>query len=207
MQSARGSGLVGPMTTLAPPRPPTGHIYYTMTKSLCATCKRSVDAKVVFEEEQVFFLKFCPDHGHQRVLVSTSRAWYLDALGFLAPNTPPRTVKKEVSAAGCPTDCGPCSSHQQKVYLPVIPITSECNLDCPICYTVNKNGEGAHRLTRRRAAAPGRTLRHAHRPFHTGARFSTNAEMPSTASSASRLRTTSSDAYSYASPRLRSTWR
>jgi uncharacterized radical SAM superfamily Fe-S cluster-containing enzyme len=147
LQSAAGSGLVGSMTTLAPPRPPTGHIYYTMTKSLCSTCKTAVDAKVVFEGEQVFFLKFCPSHGHQKVLVSTSRAWYLDALGFLAPNTPPRTVKKEVSAAGCPTDCGPCSSHQQKVYLPVIPITSECNLDCPICYTVNKNGEGAHRLT------------------------------------------------------------
>jgi hypothetical protein len=37
--------------------------------------------------------------------------------------------------------CGPCKSHQQKVYMPVVPITSACNLDCPICYTVNKNDE------------------------------------------------------------------
>jgi uncharacterized radical SAM superfamily Fe-S cluster-containing enzyme len=45
---------------------------------------------------------------------------------------------KEVKE-GCPFDCGACPQHQQKVYLPVIPITSSCNLDCPICYTVNKN--------------------------------------------------------------------
>src|SRR6185503_9515424 len=27
--------------------------------------------------------------------------------------------------------------------LPVVPITSACNLECPICYTINKN-DGAH---------------------------------------------------------------
>src|SRR4029077_4548602 len=54
-------------------------------------------------------------------------------------------IHKPVSA-GCPFDCGPCPSHQQKVYLPVVPITSACNLDCPICYTVNKNEE-AYRLS------------------------------------------------------------
>src|SRR5205807_864418 len=46
---------------------------------------------------------------------------------------------------GCPFDCGACSSHQQKVRLPVVPITSACNLDCPICYTINKN-EGAYHM-------------------------------------------------------------
>lgn len=134
------------MTAAAPPlRQPTDHIYYTMTKSLCGTCKRAVDAKVVFRDDEVHFDKFCPEHGHQRALVSSSVAWYLDALSFVAPNVPPKTVRREVKE-GCPFDCGPCDSHQQKVYLPVIPITSECNLDCPICYTVNKN-EGAHRTT------------------------------------------------------------
>lgn len=134
------------MTAAAPPlRQPTDHIYFTMTKSLCATCKAAVDAKVVFRDDQVFFDKFCPQHGHEQVLVASSVAWYLDALSFVAPNVPPKTVKKDVRG-GCPFDCGPCGSHQQKVYLPVIPITSECNLDCPICYTVNKN-EGAHRTS------------------------------------------------------------
>src|SRR4029079_6340641 len=70
---------------------------------------------------------------------------YLDAMSFVAPMTPPRRVTTPVSA-GCPFDCGACPSHQQKVFLPVIPITSACNLDCPICYTINKN-HGAHQMS------------------------------------------------------------
>lgn len=122
------------------------HTYFSMTKSLCGTCKQAVDAKIVFREEQVFFDKFCPEHGRQQVLVASEVGWYLDCLSFVAPATPPKRVMKEVEK-GCPFDCGPCASHQQKVFLPVVPITSACNLDCPICYTVNKN-DGAHRLSR-----------------------------------------------------------
>ncbi|MFN7976209.1 MAG: radical SAM protein [Acidobacteriota bacterium] len=127
------------------PRKPTDHVYYSMTKGLCGTCKGSLDAKIVFRDDRVYLDKFCPSHGHQTCLVSSSVEWYLDALSFIAPSTPPAQVRKDVTR-GCPFDCGPCASHQQKVYLPVIPITSACNLDCPICYTVNKN-DGAHRLT------------------------------------------------------------
>jgi uncharacterized radical SAM superfamily Fe-S cluster-containing enzyme len=78
-------------------------------------------------------------------MVASSVEWYLDALSFIAPNTRPRGPTKAVKD-GCPFDCGPCQSHQQKVYMPVIPITSSCNLDCPICYTVNKNDD-AHMLS------------------------------------------------------------
>ncbi len=130
-----------------PARRSADHSYFSMTKGLCSRCKRSIDAKIIFREDAVYFDKFCPEHGKQEVLVASSVQWYLDCLSFIAPNTPPRTIKKEVSK-GCPFDCGPCSSHQQKVYLPVIPITSTCNLDCPICYTVNKN-EDAYRLSHR----------------------------------------------------------
>ena len=130
-----------------PVRPATDHVYYSSTKSLCGTCKSSVDAKIVFRDDAVYFDKHCPAHGKQECLVSSSVEWYLDALTFLAPNTPPKRALKPVSEAGCPFDCGPCSSHQQRVYLPVVPITSSCNLDCPICYTINKN-EGAHRTTK-----------------------------------------------------------
>ena len=124
-------------------RKPTPHVYYTMTKALCGTCKRSVDGKIQFRDGAVYLDKFCPEHGHQVVEIASSVEWYLDALSFVAPNTPPKQAKKKVDQ-GCPYDCGPCSSHQQKVYLPVVPITSSCNLDCPICYTVNKNDDAFH---------------------------------------------------------------
>jgi len=132
-------------TSGPPERSFTPHVYYGLTKSLCATCKQAVDAKVQFADDCVWFDKFCPAHGHQRVRVSSSIEWYLDSLSFVAPSTPPRRISKAISG-GCPFDCGACPSHQQKVYLPVVPITSACNLDCPICYTINKN-EGAHRMS------------------------------------------------------------
>ena len=133
------------MKSAPPERAFTDHIYYSLTKSLCATCKTAVDAKVLFADDAVWFDKFCPSHGHQRCRVSSSVEWYLDALSFIAPNTPPKRISKPVTD-GCPFDCGACPSHQQKVYLPVIPITSACNLDCPICYTINKN-EAAHQMS------------------------------------------------------------
>ncbi len=129
------------------PRRATDHIYYSMTKGLCGTCKRSVDAKIVFRDGKVFFDKFCPDHGKEYVQVASSVEWYLDCLSFIAPNDPPTRVSTEVSEEGCPFDCGACASHQQKVYLPVVPITSACNLDCPICYTINKNDD-PHRMSK-----------------------------------------------------------
>jgi 7,8-dihydro-6-hydroxymethylpterin dimethyltransferase len=128
-----------------PERKFTDHVYYSMTKSLCGTCKAPLDAKIVFAEDAVWFDKFCPTHGHQRCRVSSSVEWYLDALSFVAPATPPKRISKPVTD-GCPFDCGACPSHQQKVYLPVVPIISACNLDCPICYTINKN-EAAHQMS------------------------------------------------------------
>jgi uncharacterized radical SAM superfamily Fe-S cluster-containing enzyme len=128
-----------------------------MTKGLCSVCKRGVDVKIHFRDSQVWFDKFCPEHGHQSCMVASSAEWYLDALSFISPNTPPRPEDQRPVKAGCPFDCGPCKSHQQRTFMPVIPITSACNLDCPICYTVNKNGDDAHMLSVKDFA---RTLEH-----------------------------------------------
>ena len=119
------------------------HTYYTSTRGLCSTCKRGVEAKVQFRGERVWLDKYCPEHGHQSTMIASSIEWYLDALSFVAPSEPPRGETKPVQK-GCPNDCGPCKSHQQRTVLPVVPITSACNLDCPICYTVNKNDDAFH---------------------------------------------------------------
>jgi uncharacterized radical SAM superfamily Fe-S cluster-containing enzyme len=127
-------------------RPQARHVYFSMTKSLCRVCKEAVDAKIQIRDGAVYFDKFCPKDGPQECLVASSAEWYFDCLSFIAPNTPPKRIMKEIQR-GCPFDCGACPSHQQKVYLPVIPITSGCNLDCPICYTINKN-DHAHNLSK-----------------------------------------------------------
>lgn len=151
------------MTVCAPCSPTrefTKHVYFGATKSLCSVCKRQVDAKILIRQGTVVMDKFCPEHGQHEALVSNSAEWYLDALSFVAPSIPPKTVHKPVSK-GCPHDCGPCESHAQKVFLPVVPITSACNLDCPICYTINKNDNPFH-LPKERFAEILRHLRNDH---------------------------------------------
>lgn len=134
------------------------------TTSLCWTCKRSVPAEVLRSGDQVVMRKRCPEHGSEEVLVSPSADWYEETMRF-APVLRPPTPRKEVSQ-GCPFDCGPCTQHQQQVLLPVVPITSACNLDCPICYTHNKNSGAFHlseaelraTLSHLRAAMPERRI-------------------------------------------------
>jgi hypothetical protein len=113
------------------------------TTSLCRTCKEAVAASVVAVGEEVWMRKHCAEHGAQEVRISTSRAWYEQTRAVKQRFVPPQVFKHEIED-GCPFDCGPCTAHTQKVRLPVVTITSACNLDCPICYVHNKNDDAYH---------------------------------------------------------------
>ncbi|MEW6738062.1 MAG: radical SAM protein, partial [Acidobacteriota bacterium] len=113
------------------------------TTSLCTVCKQGIAAELWEEQGKILMHKACPQHGESSVLIASDADWYHSAMSYPAALVPPAVVKKEVTT-GCPYDCGACTSHEQKVYLPVIPITSACNLDCPICYTINKNENAFH---------------------------------------------------------------
>ena len=96
-------------------------------------------------EGSVYLCKECPEHGPRTVLLASDAGWYHEIMGYPAQLVAP-ALSNPVKT-GCPYDCGACTSHQQKTYLPVIPITSLCNLDCPICYTINKNHQPFHMST------------------------------------------------------------
>ena len=116
------------------------------TSGLCKVCKNAIDIRVVAREDgEVWMRKACAAHGVQDVRISTDVVWYEATRNTERKKVPPRTVHKEVHH-GCPFDCGACASHEQKVRLPVVTITSACNLDCPICYVHNKN-DGAFHMT------------------------------------------------------------
>jgi uncharacterized radical SAM superfamily Fe-S cluster-containing enzyme len=109
------------------------------TTSLCSTCKNALPAEVVADAEQrVFMRKRCPEHGPQEVQLSTDSEWYMQTRAVEPRLAAPRGTSRDVEL-GCPFDCGPCEHHAQRVELPVVTITSACNLDCPICYVHNKN--------------------------------------------------------------------
>lgn len=120
----------------------TDRLLHTTT-SLCRTCKEAVPAEVVAQAGCVWMRKACPQHGAQEVRLSTDAGWYERTRAERQHRVSPRVIKKEVDH-GCPFDCGPCTSHTQKVRLPVVTITSACNLDCPICYVHNKNDDAFH---------------------------------------------------------------
>jgi uncharacterized radical SAM superfamily Fe-S cluster-containing enzyme len=130
----------------------------SVTTSLCATCKVTVPAEVVRVGEQVFLRKTCATHGLENALISTSADWYETTVAHSMVLTPP--AKSRPVQAGCPYDCGPCDAHEQRNHLPVVPITSKCDLDCPICYTHNKN-EGAYHMSEDEISSILRHLQHA----------------------------------------------
>src|SRR5881275_926400 len=45
------------------------YLFYELTNSLCATCLRKVEAKVVIQDHNVYMHKWCPDHRFQKVLI------------------------------------------------------------------------------------------------------------------------------------------
>lgn len=109
------------------------------TTSLCRVCRNGVPATVVATQAgQVWMHKHCEQHGAQSVMLSDNVDWYERTRRIAPKLTPPHQLKAPIEH-GCPFDCGPCGNHKQKVRLPILTITSACNLDCPICYVHNKN--------------------------------------------------------------------
>jgi uncharacterized radical SAM superfamily Fe-S cluster-containing enzyme len=82
--------------------------------------------------------KSCSVHGRQDVRISTDAEWYRATRSIEPRLSPPKRTFKEIEG-GCPFDCGACTAHAASTKLPVVTITSSCNLDCPICYVHNKN--------------------------------------------------------------------
>jgi uncharacterized radical SAM superfamily Fe-S cluster-containing enzyme len=116
------------------------------TTSLCRVCRNGVPARVVARDGQVFMHKTCAVHGPQSVRLSASAEWYVRTRAIAPVEAPPPRLSRPVEH-GCPFDCGACPSHAQKIRMPIVTLTSACNLDCPICYVRNKN-EGAFHMDR-----------------------------------------------------------
>ena len=110
------------------------YLFYDIAISICSTCYRRVDAKIVFEDGRVLMLKHCPEHGAERVLVADDVEYYRRCreVFLKAPEMPVRfnTPVKW----GCPYDCGLCTDHEQHSCLTLVEICDYCNLRCPVCY-------------------------------------------------------------------------
>ena len=124
-----------------PERP---YIYYDFTLSICSICLRRVDAKIVFENNNVYMVKNCREHGFEKVLIATDIAYYKNLRNYNKPSETPLHFTTKTHY-GCPYDCGLCQDHEQHSCLTVIEITDRCNLQCPTCYAMSSPHYGRHR--------------------------------------------------------------
>jgi uncharacterized radical SAM superfamily Fe-S cluster-containing enzyme len=119
--------------------------FYDTAVSICSTCYRRVDAKIVFCDGAVWMLKRCGEHGAERVLIADDIDYYRRCreVFIKAPeqvaryNTPVRW--------GCPYDCGICPDHEQHGCNLLIEVTDACNLRCPTCYAMSAPERTTHR--------------------------------------------------------------
>src|SRR5688572_18367957 len=117
------------------------YLFYDSAVSICATCLRRVEAKILIKGDDVFLEKWCPEHGRERVLIADDAAYYRKAreVFIKAPEMPLRFNTPQ--HWGCPYDCGLCPEHMQHSCLTLVELTDHCNLKCPVCYA----GSGPHR--------------------------------------------------------------
>jgi 7,8-dihydro-6-hydroxymethylpterin dimethyltransferase len=105
-----------------------------ITHSVCKVCRKLAPAKLAVRDGRVYLRRLCVEHGESESLVHSDVDRYLSALHYVKPAWTPRTFSGN-SNLPCPEGCGFCDRHEQHLCMPIIEITSRCNLDCPVCLT------------------------------------------------------------------------
>lgn len=117
------------------------YMFYDVAVSICSTCYRKVEGKIIFQDDGVYLLKRCPQHGVERVLMADDVDYYKRSREVFIKKPEMPAVYNTPIRHGCPYDCGLCADHEQHSCLSLVEITDSCNLKCPICYAES----GPHR--------------------------------------------------------------
>lgn len=102
------------------------------TQSVCPICLKTIDAKIVSEDNLVYLQKECPEHGPFSVGIWPDAKHYQWMKSFRSPYKP--LESDLLPKKGCPHDCGLCSSHLRHSTLVEIEVTDKCNIQCPVCF-------------------------------------------------------------------------
>jgi tetraether lipid synthase len=138
-------GEVEPVTNVSvTSRKSRPYIFLGQTSSLCETCLELVPAKILQEQDRVYYLKRCREHGVQKTLVSTDAAYWKRCRDFLKPGDVPLKFHTRIDK-GCPYDCGLCPDHEQHSCLALIEVNEYCNLTCPTCFASSSPLRESHR--------------------------------------------------------------
>ncbi len=114
------------------------YTYFTTIRGMCRSCRAITPSRVFFQDGQVYQQNLCPACENPPVKICNSVTWYLDNVAQWQPDHSPLPHAHEPKQ-GCPHDCGHCSWHTTPCQLPVMSITNDCDMRCPICFTHNRN--------------------------------------------------------------------
>ncbi len=120
------------------------YLYHELTNSICSTCYRKVEAKIIEEDGRMYMLKRCLVHGPEKVLISTDVDYYKKTREFIKASEMPLRWNTPIKY-GCPYDCGLCPDHEQHSCLTLLEITDHCNMKCPICFAESSPQRTTHR--------------------------------------------------------------
>jgi uncharacterized radical SAM superfamily Fe-S cluster-containing enzyme len=120
------------------------YLYHGVTQSLCRECDRLIPAKILEQSGCIFFKKHCPEHGIEKVRVSSDAGYWRQCRDFIKPGDRPLRFQTETER-GCPWDCGLCPDHEQHSCVALVEVTDACNLECPVCYADSSPGRTTYR--------------------------------------------------------------
>lgn len=144
MDSSGGTVTAAQPTIPAPfERKAAPYVFHDQTTSLCETCLEPVPAKVILQDDRIYYLKRCRRHGLQKTLISDDIAYWRQQKLWLKPGDRPLTAQTRTEA-GCPFDCGLCPDHEQHSCLAIVEINRACNLACPVCFADAEDAHGSH---------------------------------------------------------------
>ena len=105
----------------------------TKTESVCTVCLQTLAAQRVAEDDNIYLIKLCPEHGLFKTILwrglESYRQW--GNRGSRAARPP---VTETTVARGCPHDCGLCPDHLQHTCCVLLEVTQRCNIKCPVCF-------------------------------------------------------------------------
>ena len=120
-------------------RADSDYVFHELTRSICPTCRRVIDAKILLRDNKVYMSKRCPQCGPFLSLIYGDAEAYVSFARYNKPGTIPLARGTQIEH-GCPHDCGLCPEHEQHACLGIIEVNSACDMECPLCFADAESG-------------------------------------------------------------------
>ncbi|MBP5082676.1 MAG: radical SAM protein [Methanomicrobium sp.] len=104
------------------------------TKGLCPKCGAVLPAEIIEEDNQIWIVRTCPEHGVQKSLYWSDAEMYKQFDAYDTVGKGVSNPQVHVSEDNCPHACGLCNNHQSGTLLANIDLTNRCNLNCEFCF-------------------------------------------------------------------------